>query len=164
MSGNDRCDGSYRGSRTFRPIQMALWRVIGHLSRCGLVRSVTKRVFSVCGTSTRVLALHEHLPLGGGGPGEPFVHMVESPYEDFNDDFTRLRECEITLGRGRSIATWCVDGHLVYMVHGALIPAGARIAFGIYTQLPIRAGRSQSLEGQGLSALWRRPRTRGVER
>ena len=33
---------------------------------------VSKRVFSVCGTSTRVFAMHEHLPLGGGGPGELF--------------------------------------------------------------------------------------------
>jgi hypothetical protein len=30
---------------------------------------VTRRVFSVCGTSTRVLALHEHLAFGGGGNG-----------------------------------------------------------------------------------------------
>ena len=29
--------------------------------------AVTKRVFAVCGTSTRVLALHEQLGLGGGG-------------------------------------------------------------------------------------------------
>src|SRR5690606_10587640 len=56
---------------------------------------VTKRVFAVCGTSTRVLALHEQLGLGGGGPGEPFYHVAESPYEDFDDDFTRLRACEI---------------------------------------------------------------------
>ena len=65
----------------------------------------SKRVFSVCGTSTRVLALHEHLPLAGGGPGEPFVRMSESPYEDFDDDFTRFRACEITLDRGSSTAT-----------------------------------------------------------
>jgi hypothetical protein len=123
----------------------------------------SKRVFSVCGTSTRVLALHEHLPLGGGGPGEPFVHMVESPYEDFEDDFTRLRACEVTLDRRASTATWSVDGHRVYASHGTLIPNSARIAFGLYTQLPIRDGRSQSLKGQGISALWHRPRTRGVQ-
>ena len=60
---------------------------------------VTQRVFAVCGTSTRVLALHEQLGLGGGGAGEPFYHVVESPYEDFDDDFTRLRACEVTLDR-----------------------------------------------------------------
>ena len=51
---------------------------------------VTQRVFAVCGTSTRILALHEQLP-GGGGEGEPFYHVIESPYEDFDDDFSRLR-------------------------------------------------------------------------
>ena len=54
---------------------------------------VTKRVFAVCGTSTRVLALHEQL--GAWGAGDPFYHVVESPYEEFDDDFTRLRTCEI---------------------------------------------------------------------
>src|SRR5919197_5543382 len=116
----------------------------------------SKRVFSVCGTSTRVLALHEHLPLAGGGPGEPSVRMVESPYEDFDEDFTRLRACEITLDRSSSSATWRVDGHTVYETRGTLIPDRVQIGFGIWTQLPIRDGRSRSLQGQGLSARWRR--------
>jgi hypothetical protein len=50
---------------------------------------VSKRVFSVCGTSIRVLAMDEQL--GVWGAGEPFIHVVESPYQDFEDDFTRLR-------------------------------------------------------------------------
>jgi len=124
---------------------------------------VTRRVFSVCGTSARVLALHEHVAFGGGGPGEPFIHMVESPYEDFDDDFTRPRACEITLERSRSTAAWRVDGHTVYETHGTLIPEHARFAFGIYTQLPIRDGRSRSLTGQGMSARWRRFRVRGAD-
>jgi Family of unknown function (DUF6081) len=123
----------------------------------------SKRVFSVCGTSTRVLALHEHLPLAGGGPGEPFVRMVESPYEEFDDDFTRPRTCEITLDRSESTATWRVDGHTIYEARGTLIPEGARITFGMYTQLAIRDGRSRSLEGQGMDARWRRFRVRGVD-
>jgi hypothetical protein len=61
-----------------------------------------------------VFALHEQLGLGGGGAGEPFYHVVESPYEDFDDDFTRLRACEITLDRSRSTAAWRVDGRTVY--------------------------------------------------
>jgi hypothetical protein len=44
----------------------------------------------------------------------------------------------------------------VYEAHGTLIPERARIAFGIYTQLPIRDGRSRSLQGQGMNARWRR--------
>jgi hypothetical protein len=123
----------------------------------------TKRVFSVCGTSTRVLAMHEHLPLGGGGPGELFIHVIESPYEDFEDDFTRLRACEITLDRSRSSAAWHVDGHQVYAAHGTLIPERVRLGIGIYTQLPIRDGRSRSLDGQGIRARWRRFRVRGVD-
>ena len=122
---------------------------------------VSNRVFAVCGTSTRVFALHEHLGLGGGGAGEPFYHVVESPYEDFDDDFTRLHACEITLDRSTSTAAWRVDGHTVYEAHGTLIPERAQIGFGIWTMLPIRDGRSRSLEGQGMNARWRRFRTLG---
>ena len=110
--------------------------------------AVSQRVFAVCGTSTRVLALHEQLGLGGGGAGEPFYHVVESPYEDFDDDFTRLRECEITLDKSTSTAAWRVDGHTVYEAHGTLIPERARIGFGIWTMLAIRDGRSRSLDGR----------------
>jgi Family of unknown function (DUF6081) len=125
--------------------------------------AVTQRVFAVCGTSTRALALHEQLGLGGGGAGEPFYHVVESPYEDYDDDFTRLRTCEVTLDRSTSIARWRVDGRTVYEAHGTVIPERAAIGFGIWTMLPIRDGRSRSLDGQGLSARWRRFRVRGVE-
>ncbi|MFI6736229.1 DUF6081 family protein [Nonomuraea sp. NPDC050451] len=121
----------------------------------------SKRVFAVCGTSTRVLALHEQL--GAWGAGEPFYHVVESPYEDFDDDFTRLRTCEITLDRGRSTATWRVDGRKVYEAHGTLVPERVGLAFGIWTMLPIRDGRSRSLHGQGLAARWRRFRVRGAD-
>jgi hypothetical protein len=125
--------------------------------------AVTQRVFAVCGTSTRILALHEQLGLGGGGAGEPFYHVVESPYEDFDDDFTRLRACEVTLDRGAATARWSVDGHAVYEAHGTVIPERAAIGFGIWTMLPVRNGRSRSLDGQGLSARWRGFRVRGVE-
>ena len=111
----------------------------------------TQRVFAVCGTSTRVLALHEHL-----GPADPFYRVAESPYEDFEDDFGRLRTCEITLDRFRSTASWRVDGRTVYEAAGTLIPDRVQIGFGIWTMLPIRDGRSQSLRGQGLQARWRR--------
>jgi hypothetical protein len=121
------------------------------------------RVFSVTGTSTRVFAMHENLRLGGGGEGERFVHVIESPYEDFDDDFTRFRACEITLDRNTSSAAWHVDGHKLYEAHGTSIPERARISFGIYTQLPIRDGRSQSLDGQGMDARWRGFRVRGVD-
>jgi uncharacterized protein DUF6081 len=122
----------------------------------------SKRVFAVCGTATRVLALHEQLGLGGGGAGGPFYHVVESPYEDFGDDFTRLRTCEIMLDRRRSTADWRVDGHTVYEAHGTLIPEHVQIGFGIWTMLPIRDGRSRSLDGQGLTARWRGFRVRGA--
>jgi hypothetical protein len=125
--------------------------------------AVTRRVFSVCGTSTRVLAMHEHLGLGGGGAGRPFIHVIESPYEDFDDDFTRLRACEVTLDRTTSTVVWRVDGRTVYVAHEPHMPDRARIGLGIYTMLPIRGGRSRSLSGQGMSARYRRIRTRGVE-
>jgi hypothetical protein len=124
--------------------------------------AVSTRVFAVVGTSTRVFAMHEQLGLGGGGAGEPFYYVVESPYEDFDDDFTRLRACEITLDRSASTAAWRVDGRTVYEAHGTLVPEHVRIGFGIWTMLPIRDGRSRSLDGQGLTARWRRFRVRGV--
>jgi len=124
---------------------------------------VSMRVFSVIGTATRVFALDEQLGLGGGGAGEPFIYVVESPYEDFDDDFTRLRACEITLDRSRSTAAWRVDGRTVYQTHGTLIPERVGIGFGIWTMLPIRDGRSRSLDGQGMNARWRRFRVRGVD-
>jgi hypothetical protein len=122
---------------------------------------VSTRVFSVCGTSTRVFALDEQL--GPWGADEPFIYMVESPYEDFEDDFTWPRACEITLDRSRSTAAWRVDGHTVYQTHGTFIPERVRIGFGIWTMLPIRDGRSRSLDGQGMNARWRRFRVRGVD-
>lgn len=120
------------------------------------------RVFSVTGTSTRVFAMHEQLRLGGGGEGDRFVHVIESPYEDFGDDLTQFRSSEITLDRSSSAATWRVDGHKLYVAEGTLIPEHVRFSFGIYTQLPIRGGRSQSLEGQGMSARWRGFRVAGA--
>ena len=124
---------------------------------------VSQRVFAVCGTSTRVLALHEQLGLGGGRAGEPFYHVVESPYEDFGDDFTRLRESEITLDRSSATAVWQVDGHTIYEARGTVIPERVQIGLGIWTMLPIRDGRSRSLDGQGMNARWRRFRVRGVD-
>jgi Family of unknown function (DUF6081) len=118
--------------------------------------NVSTRVFAVVGTSTRVFAMHEQLAPGAGGAGEPFYHVIESPYEEFDDDFTRLRACEITLDRSRSSAAWRVDGRTVYEAHGTLIPESASIGFGIWTMLPIRDGRSRSLDGQGIDARWRR--------
>src|SRR5262245_41024936 len=121
---------------------------------------VSKRVFSVFGTSTRVFALDEQL--GAWGADEPFYYVVESPYEDFDDDFTRPRACEVTLDRSRSTAAWRVDDRTVYQTRGTLIPERVAIGFGIWTMLPIRDGRSRSLDGQGMTARWRRFRVRGV--
>jgi Family of unknown function (DUF6081) len=122
---------------------------------------VSMRVFAVIGTATRVLALDEQL--GPWGANEPFIYVAESPYEDFDDDFTRLRTCEITLDRSSSTAAWRVDGRTVYEAHGTLIPERVRVGLGIWTMLPIRDGRSRSLDGQGMNARWRRFRVRGVD-
>jgi hypothetical protein len=122
--------------------------------------AVSKRVFAVVGTSTRVFAMHEQVAPAAGQAGELFYHVIESPYEDFDDDFSRLRTGEITLDRSGSTAAWRVDGHKVYEAQ-TLIPERAVIGFGIWTMLPQRDGRA--LDGQGLSARWRRPRVRGVD-
>lgn len=121
--------------------------------------AVSARVFAVVGTSTRMFAMHERLGLGD----DAFYHVIESPYADFDDDFSRLRTCEITLDRGRSTATWSVEGRTIYETPGAVIPDRVQIGFGIWTMLPIRDGHSQSLDGQGLSARWSRFRVHGIE-
>jgi hypothetical protein len=89
--------------------------------------------------------------------------MVESPYADFGDDFTRFRTCQLTLDRSDSTVVWQVDGQTVYQTHGTVIPDRVRIGFGIWTMLPIRDGRSRSLGGQGMTARWRHFRIRGVD-
>jgi Family of unknown function (DUF6081) len=119
--------------------------------------AVSKRVFAVVGTSTRVFAMHEQVAPANGGADELFYHVVESPYADFDDDFTRLRTGEITLDRSESTATWRVDGQKVYEAH-TLIPERAVIGFGIWTMLPERDGRSA--DGQGIDARWRGFRVR----
>jgi Family of unknown function (DUF6081) len=121
---------------------------------------VSKRVFAAVGTSTRVFAMHEQVAPAADGAGELFYHVVESPYEDFDDDFTRLRACEITLDRSGSSAVWQVDGHKVYEAE-TLIPDRVVIGFGIWTMLPSRDARS--IDGQGIDARWRRFRVRGVD-
>jgi hypothetical protein len=50
-----------------------------------------------------------------------------------------------------------------YQGHGTLIPERGQIGFGIWTMLPIRDGRSRSLDGQGMDARWRRFRVCGVD-
>jgi hypothetical protein len=121
--------------------------------------AVSKRVFAVVGTSTRVFAMHEQVAPAAGA-GELFFHVIESPYEDFDDDFTRLRAGEITLDRSQSTAAWRVDGHKVYEAH-TLIPERAVIGFGIWTMLPERDRRTHA--GQGIDARWRRPRMNGID-
>jgi hypothetical protein len=121
---------------------------------------VSKRVFAVVGTSTRVFAMHEQVAPAEGGKGELFYNVVESPYEDFDDDFTRLRTGEITLDRSSSTAVWRVDGHKLFEAH-TFIPERALIGFGIWTMLPERDGRS--LDGQGVDARWHRFRVSGVD-
>jgi hypothetical protein len=119
---------------------------------------VSKRVFAVVGTSTRAFAMHEQVAPADGA-SELFYHVVESPYEDFDDDLTRLRGGEITLDRGTSTAVWRIDGHKVYEAR-TLIPERALIGFGVWTMLPERDGRAA--EGQGVDARWRRFRVRGA--
>jgi hypothetical protein len=42
----------------------------------------------------------------------------------------------------------------VYEANGTFIPDRVSIGFGMWTQLPIRDGRSRSLDGQGMTVRW----------
>ena len=120
----------------------------------------THRVFSVGGTSARAFAMHEHL--APDPSGDPFVHVAESPYADFDDDLTRLRAAEVTLDPATHLVTWRLDGRTIYHAYEPGLPRRVRLGLGIFTMLPIRDGRSRSLRGQGISARFRRPRVLGV--
>jgi hypothetical protein len=52
---------------------------------------MSKRVFAVCGTSTRAFALHEQLGLGGGGAGRALLPRVESTYRGLRVDKDKRR-------------------------------------------------------------------------
>jgi hypothetical protein len=92
-----------------------------------------------------------------------YLILSKREFELPPEDFTRLRACEITLDRSTSSAAWRVDGHVVHQTQGSFIPERVGIGFGIWTMLPIRAGRSRSLDGQGMTARWHRFRLRGVD-
>ena len=104
---------------------------------------MSKRVFAIVGTSTRVFAMHEQVAPADAGAGELFYHVIESPYEDFDDDFTRFRASEITLDRSRSTAAWRVDeGHKVHELE-TFVPERVLIGFGILGRMLPRAGPGQ---------------------
>lgn len=111
-------------------------------------------VFDLCATEERVFALHERMVFGAK-PGYEFSHLVESPFQPFGARPGDAFSGEITLDRGRSLATWEVDGRTVYHVAGVRIPERVRVGFGIFTLVPIAGGRSRCLRGQGLDATWR---------
>ena len=112
----------------------------------------SKRVFAVVGTATRVLAMHEHLGLAVRT--EPFYHVIESPYADFDDDFTRPRTCEITLDRstlGRDLERRRPDD-----LRGPwhLDPRTRADRVRDLDDAADPGRRSRSLDGQGISARW----------
>lgn len=113
-------------------------------------------VFDIAATSTRVFAIRERLPFV---EGEPFVHVVESPFIDFDDDMTRPRTCEVELDRSRGRAAWRVDGREIYAAV-AEIPERVAVGFGVFTLITVRGGVSRSLRGQGIEATWSRVRYR----
>jgi hypothetical protein len=122
----------------------------------------SKRVFAVCGTSTRVLALHEQL--GAWGAGEPVLPRSRVAVRGLRRrlhpasrvrDHARPEQIDRGLARRRP--------HGVRGPTAPSSPNASRIGFGIWTMLPIRDGRSRSLDGQGMNARWRRFRVRGVD-
>jgi len=115
-------------------------------------------VFDICGTESRLVAIHEGLAFLRGPEGA-FTHTVMEPFARVGD-LREFRTCEITLDRGAGTAVWTVDGERIYRVDHAEIPASVSLGFGIFTLMPIEDGVSRCLRGQGLEASWRMPRYR----
>lgn len=118
-------------------------------------------IFDVGGTETRVYAMHEGLGFVRGGD-RAFGHAVESPFLDFDDDFSDFRACEVTLDRSAGSARWVVDGQTIYELENTEIPEQVKFGFGMFTMVPQRGGASRCLQGQGLDTRWRRFRFKGA--
>jgi Family of unknown function (DUF6081) len=122
----------------------------------------TGLVFDICGTESRLVAIHEGLPFLRGPEGA-FTHTVMEPFARVGD-LREFRTCEITLDRGAGSAAWSVDGEGIYKVENTEIPSSVALGFGIFTIWPIEDGVSRCLRGQGLEASWRLPRYRRASR
>jgi hypothetical protein len=115
-------------------------------------------VFDICGTESRLFAIHEGLAFLRG-PERAFTHTVMEPFARVSD-LREFRTCEITLDRGAGSASWTVDGERIYRLENTEIPPSVALGFGIFTIMPIEAGTSRCLRGQGLTATWRSLRYR----
>lgn len=107
-------------------------------------------VFDACATSDTIFSVYERLPMPG--VERPFTYVTENPLADLTVAPGLPHHYEVALSRRHGAAEWRVDGHLVHHVRGAEIPAQVSIGLGIFTLHPIVDGKSQSLQGQGLSA------------
>jgi hypothetical protein len=131
------------------------------MASLNVVDLASGQVFDIGATSSRAIALHETLAFVVGKDAA-FTYLVEAPFVDFDDDFTKFRACEVALNRGSGSAEWRVDGKTIYKQEGIPIPAQVKVGFGLFTLVPIRAGASRSLQGQGLQGRWRRFRFKGA--
>ena len=118
---------------------------------------VSTLVFSGVGTSTRAFAMHEQLGRGER-PSSTWPNRPTRTSKTTSPGCVSARSRSTAPGRPR---LWSIDGQTIYAARGAAIPERVQIGFGIWTMLPIRDGRSQSLAGQGMErTLARVPRAR----
>jgi hypothetical protein len=109
-------------------------------------------VFDLCVTSDTILAIYERLPVPG--VQRPFTYVVENPLVGVEVPPGRMHRFEVTLDAARGAAEWWVDGQLVYHAWGVEIPDRVNVGMGLITLHPIVEGRSRSVRGQGLSAVF----------
>jgi hypothetical protein len=109
-------------------------------------------VFDLCLTSDTIFAIYERLPMPG--VERPFTYVVENPMAGVEIAPGQMHRFEVTLDAVRGAAEWRVDGQLVYDVRGVEIPDRVNVGMGLITLHPLVRGRSRSVRGQGLSAVF----------
>ncbi len=114
----------------------------------------THTVFNILSTGERVFAEQELL----APAEEPFTRIIEDPFF-FSRRGLRpdggFRRCTTEIDRSRGQVVYRVDDEILHVAAGLTdLPEEVRMAFGIFTLLPIGEGEG-SAHGQGGRASWR---------
>ncbi|GAA3293383.1 hypothetical protein GCM10020218_070220 [Dactylosporangium vinaceum] len=113
-----------------------------------VVEPSTGKVFNILATADRLFAEHEELPYPG--VAAPFTRVVDDPLAGVGGP--GFHAVAVELDRSRGHVAWTAGGRLLHEASGLSdLPAAVTIGFGLFTLLPIGAGRS-SAQGQGARA------------
>lgn len=120
----------------------------------------TASIFDHIATSSRALAVHEHLLVPGvTDPGGAHSWFVEAPLSLGEFDPSAFHEYAIAFDPAARRVRWLVDDQLTFEARDVHVPDALAVGLGLFTLRPIVGGRSVSVRGQGAAARWRELRT-----